>query len=95
MYCAEIRSPEWLRCLAVVFVHEAAQDVAPPHSAGGPRLTQGHWASLAEPLVGSRLVVVGDIHIQHAPQVALTDDQQVVEALGSLFWLLSLSSPCC
>ncbi len=67
--------------LAVVVVEQAAEPVAAAHRPVPHGCRERHRAPLRKALVRAGLVVVGGVLGQHAAQVRLAGDEQVVEAL--------------
>jgi hypothetical protein len=60
---------------------DASEHVAPGDGAGPRARRQGHRALLPETLMRAPLIEEGDILAQDPVQVALAEDQQVVQAL--------------
>jgi hypothetical protein len=74
-------SEETLGHLPIVVVEQAAQHVAPADRAPPAGPVRGDWSALLKTLVRARAVVVAHVGREHAPQVGLVEDQQVVQAL--------------
>jgi hypothetical protein len=65
----------------VIIMDDAAKHVPPLGCPVARRTGERDWTLLSSSLMGSPLIIKGDIFCQHASQVALVQDEQVVHAL--------------
>jgi len=76
-----VRKSRPLRRRPLVVVNDPSKNVHPMDGAGSRCLWEWHGALLAETLMGPPLIEEGHIFPQHPVQMALPEDQQVVQAL--------------
>ncbi len=70
-----------LRGLAIIVVDEAAEDVMPLDRSRPRVVCQRHGTALVEPLMRSALIEESDVVGQDPCEVALVQDEQVIQAL--------------